>query len=103
MFVLYHQIATHIKKDVFFLCFSYLQISSSGGRWRVEGLRQEQRLELRGGNNRSGNKSSGGGGVPGGVGGRAASHTHISLFSLEVYTTILPQPFSAVKSGARLR
>lgn len=39
----------------------------------------------------------------GGVGGRAASHTHISLFSLEVYTTILPQPFSAVKSGARLR
>lgn len=56
-----------------------------------------------GGNNRSGNKSSGGWAGEGGVGGRAASHTHISLFSLEVYTTILPQPFSAVKSGARLR
>lgn len=85
------------KKDSFFFASRIFKLAAAAPRWKVEGLREEQQRELRGCNNRSSNKSSGrlvGGGVWGGVCGRAASQTHISRFSSEVYTTILPEPFS---------
>lgn len=92
MFVLYHQ--TTKKRTFFSFASRIFKLAAAAPRWKVEGLREEQQRELRGCNNRSSNKSSGRLVVVGGVCGRAASQTHISRFSLEVYTTILPEPFS---------
>lgn len=105
MICLFYIIKQQKKKGFFFSASPIFKLAAAALWWKVEGLGEEQHRELRGCNNRSGNKSSGGAGVVvvGGVCGRAASQTHISLFSSEVYTTILPKPFSAVKSGVRLR
>lgn len=97
--VLFHDVcfisSNNKKKGIFFFSASRIfKLAAAAHCWKVEGLREAQQQELvcvGGGNNRSGNKSSGGAGWGGGgVCGRAASHTHISLFSSEGYTTILP-------------
>lgn len=77
------------KKGFFFLCFSYLQISSS--RTLLEGGRAEGGAAAGagvcgGGNNRSGNKSSGGAGSGGGVSVDVLPLTHTSHSSLRRVT-----------------
>lgn len=62
---------------------------------RAAGGQQQQRQQKQ-----RGVVVGGGGGC---VCGRVAFQTQISLFSLEVYATIHPKAFSAVKSGVRRR
>lgn len=89
---LFYTIKQQQQKDFFFSASRIFKLAAAAQRWKVD--------ELRGGgsNNRSGNKSSGWRGW-----GCLWTCCLLDTHSSEGYTTILPKPFIAAKSGVRLR